>query len=91
MPAWFKYHLKKDGPGRLKKFGAAVFGARTAEATIKTFEDWFRKIGAPIRLSEAGIPAPDIPKIAGNAMGLVRRWGMDYDRKTVERILEKAK
>ncbi len=91
MPAWFKYHLKKDGPGRLEKFGAAVFGVKTAEATIKAFEDWFRKIGAPVRLSEAGIPAADIPKIAENVMGLVKRWGMDYDRETVEGILKKAK
>jgi hypothetical protein len=90
IPAWFKYHLKKDGPGRLKKFGAAVFGVKTATGTIKVFEDWCRKIGAPTRLSEAGIPAADIPKIAENVMGLVKRWGMDYDLGTVEEILKKA-
>jgi alcohol dehydrogenase YqhD (iron-dependent ADH family) len=91
IPAWFKYHLKKDGPGRLKKFGAAVFGVKTAKGTIKAFEDWCRKIGAPTRLSEAGIPADDIPKIAENVMGLVKRWGMSYDQATVEEILKKAK
>lgn len=91
MPAWFKYHLKKDGPGRLEKFGAAVFGVKTAEGTIKAFEEWFTKIGAPTRLSAAGIPAADIPKIAENVMGLVKRWGMSYDQRTVEGILEKAK
>lgn len=91
IPAWFKYHLKKDGPARLEKFGAAVFGVKTAEGTIKAFEDWFRKIGAPVRLSEAGIPAADIPKIAENAMALVKRWSMSYDRQTIEKILEAAK
>jgi alcohol dehydrogenase YqhD (iron-dependent ADH family) len=90
MPAWFKYHLEKDGPERLEKFGAAVFGTKTAEKTIEAFEGWFRKIGAPVKLAEANIPAADIPKIAENAMGLVKRWGMDYDRATVEKILRNA-
>jgi len=90
MPAWFGYHLKKDGPARLEKFGAAVFGAKTAEAAITAFEKWFKKIGAPTRLSDVKIPAADIPKIAENAMGLIKGWGMDYDLKTVEGILKKA-
>jgi hypothetical protein len=91
LPAWLKYHLKKDGPERLKKFGRAVFGVKGAEETIASFEKWFRKIGAPTRLSEAGIPAEDIPKIAQNAMGLINRWAIKYDQATVERILAGAK
>ncbi|OGS06971.1 MAG: hypothetical protein A2270_00875 [Elusimicrobia bacterium RIFOXYA12_FULL_51_18] len=91
IPAWFKYHLKTDGPGRLEKFGSAVFGVKTAEETITAFEKWFGKIGEPTRLSEAKIPAADIPEIAENAMGLIKRWGMSYDLKTVEEILKKAK
>jgi alcohol dehydrogenase YqhD (iron-dependent ADH family) len=90
MPAWFKYHLEKSGPERLEKFGAAVFGVKGAEAAIKAFEDFFRKAGAPIRLSEAGIPAADIPRIAANAMGLITLWGMPLAQSEVESILRRA-
>ena len=91
MPAWFKHHLETSGPARLEKFGAAVFGAKTAEETIKAFEDFFRKTGAPVRLSEAKIPAADIPRIAENAMSLIRLWGMKHEQPEIEKILDKAK
>jgi len=90
LPALFKRQLEKTGPGRLEKFGGAVFGTKTAGETIEAFERLFKKIGAPIRLQEAGIPASAIPKIAENAMGLIKLWGINYDRKTVEEILTKA-
>ena len=91
MPAWFKHHLETAGPARLEKFGAAVFGTRTAEEAIRAFEDFFRKAGAPVRLSEAKIPAADIPRIAENAMGLIRMWGMKHERPEIEKILTNAK
>ncbi|OGR71996.1 MAG: hypothetical protein A2089_12355 [Elusimicrobia bacterium GWD2_63_28] len=91
MPAWFKHHLQASGPARLEKFGAAVFGVHTAEETIAAFEAFFRKAGAPVRLPEAGIPAEDIPKIAANAMGLIRLWGMKHEQPEIEKILSNAK
>ncbi len=91
MPAWFKHHLKTDGPARLEKFGAGVFGTRTAGETIKAFEAFFRKAGAPVRLSGAGIPAADIPRIAENALGLIRMWGMKHEQPEIEKILGYAK
>lgn len=90
MPAWFRHHLETEGPARLEKFGAAVFGAATADGTIKAFEDFFRKAGAPVRLSEVGIPAADIPRIAENAMGLIKLWGMKHEQPEIEKILRKA-
>jgi alcohol dehydrogenase YqhD (iron-dependent ADH family) len=90
MPAWFKHHLEVSGPARLQKFGAAVFGTGTAEETIKAFEDFFRAAGAPVRLGEAGIPAEDIPRIAANAMGLIRLWGMKHEQPEIEKILRNA-
>lgn len=91
IPAWFKHHLETDGPARLRKFGAAVFGAKTAKGTIRAFEDFFRGAGAPVRLREAGIPASDIPRIAENAMCLIRLWGMKHEQPEIEKILDKAK
>ncbi|OIO02972.1 MAG: hypothetical protein AUJ51_05185 [Elusimicrobia bacterium CG1_02_56_21] len=91
IPAWFKHHLQTSGPARLEKFGAEVFGTSTAEEAIKAFEDFFRKTGAPVRLSEAAIPAEDIPRIAENAMGLIRLWGMKHEQPEIEKILGLAK
>jgi len=90
MPAWFRHHLRTDGPVRLEKFGRAVFGTATAEETINSFEAFFRKTGAPVRLAEAGIPAEDIPKIAANAMGLIRMWGMKHEQPEIEKVLRNA-
>ncbi len=90
MPAWFKRHLASAGPARLEKFGRAVFGVKTAEEAIKSFEAFFRQAGAPVRLAEAGIPAADIPRIADNAMGLIRMWGMKMEKAEVEEILRLA-
>ena len=90
MPAWFRHHLEKDGPERLEKFGRAVFGAGSAQETIKAFEDFFRKAGAPVRLKEAGIPEDAIPEIAANAMGLIRLWGMKHEQPEIEKILRNA-
>ncbi|HAT72090.1 MAG TPA: NADH-dependent alcohol dehydrogenase [Elusimicrobia bacterium] len=90
MPAWFKHHLAADGPARLEKFGAAVFGVKTAAETIQSFEDFFKKAGAPVRLSEANIPTSDIPRIAANAMGLIRQWGMPQEQSEIEKILRMA-
>lgn len=90
IPAWLKYHLELDGPARLEKFGAAVFGTKTAEEAVKAFEDFFREVGAPVRLGDAGIPAGDIPRIAENAMHLIRLWGLKHEQPEVERILRNA-
>ena len=90
IPAWFRHHLETAGPARLEKFGAAVFGTKAPEEAIHAFEDFFREAGAPVRLAEADIPATDIPRIAQNAMGLIRLWGMKHEQPEIERILRKA-
>lgn len=90
LPAWFKHHRRMCGPARLKKFGAAVFGAGSAEETIKAFESFFKKAGAPVRLSAVNIPAADIPGIAKNAVGLIRLWGMTHRQPEIEKILTGA-
>jgi len=90
MPAWFRHHLETDGPARLERFGRAVFGTAKAEACVNAFEDFFREAGAPVRLSEAKIPASDIPGIAENAMMLIRMWGMRHEQPEIEKILRLA-
>lgn len=91
MPAWFKYHLHKSGPARLEKFGRAVFAKNSADTAIRAMEAWFRSLGAPVRLKEAGIPAADIPRIADNAEALMKMWGIKgYTRREIEHILSDA-
>ncbi len=53
-PAWLKHHKNKI-PDRISELGKAVFGTDSAEETIEHFENFFRSIESPVRLSEAGI------------------------------------
>jgi len=54
-PAWMKLHRKKAAD-RISKLGKNLFGTAYVDETIKAFEDFFRSIECPVRLSEALIP-----------------------------------
>lgn len=79
--ATLRYFLKD----RLKKtaaFGREVFGIReeddekAALAGIAALEAWFKKIGAPTTLAEAGITDPDaIDKMVPDALQSAIAWG----------------
>lgn len=56
-PAWLKY-LKDQMPDRITNLGKNVFGTENPESTIRALEDFFRKLGSPVRMEEAGI-GPD--------------------------------
>lgn len=53
-PAWMTYLLSKT-PDRIALLGKEVFGATNAEDSIEAFREFFKKIGAPVCLSDAGI------------------------------------
>lgn len=57
-PAWLKHHQNKT-PERISELGKAVFGVDSPKETILKFEDFFRSIGSPVRLKEAGIADKD--------------------------------
>ncbi len=46
-----------------------------AEAGINALEAWFKKIGTPTTLAEAGIPADGIAKMAPDALVTSQAWG----------------
>ncbi|MEW6594535.1 MAG: iron-containing alcohol dehydrogenase [Thermodesulfobacteriota bacterium] len=75
MPAWMRWYHGRN-PEQFTRFAREIFGLPTPEAGINALEEWFREIKAPVRLSEVGIPAADIPKIADNAHGLAKQWGI---------------
>lgn len=55
-PAWMKHHLPKISD-RIAYLGNNIFGVRTADDTIKAFENFYSKIGSPVSLSTFGIGA----------------------------------
>lgn len=50
-PAWLKYH-KNIVPERIKYLGKEIFGVDTVDATIEKFENFFRQVLSPVKLSE---------------------------------------
>lgn len=96
-----RYYLKT----RTKKYGdfaREVFGVRNDDdmiaacAGIAALEAWFKKIGAPTTLAEAGITAPDaIDKMAPDALATAAAWGevdaYGYDEKVMREMFELCK
>ena len=91
IPAWMQWYAPRN-PEQFSRFSREIFGLPTAAAGIKALTAWFREIKAPVRLSEVGIPAGDIPKISENAHGLARQWGLAdlYIPQVIAEILELA-
>jgi alcohol dehydrogenase YqhD (iron-dependent ADH family) len=54
FPAWMKHMIPRIRP-RLEKLGRDVFGDAAAEQTIRHFEDFFTRLGCPVRLGDIGI------------------------------------
>lgn len=53
-PAWLRL-LKDKMPERITKLGKAVFGTDDPDETILALEAFFKKVGSPVRMEEAGI------------------------------------
>ncbi len=54
FPAWMK-HLNKKAEKQILRLGTLLFGNGEVENTILRFEEFFTRIGSPVRLSQAGI------------------------------------
>jgi alcohol dehydrogenase YqhD (iron-dependent ADH family) len=54
FPAWMK-HLNKKAEKQISRLGILLFGNGDVENTILRFEEFFTRIGSPIRLSQVGI------------------------------------
>ncbi|MDY0361498.1 MAG: iron-containing alcohol dehydrogenase [Desulforegulaceae bacterium] len=95
-PAWMKYKVQKNNE-KFAKLAKNIFDFKgpdkkaQAKALIAAFESWFKKAGAPVRLSDASIPENDIEKIAVNAEALGKKWGLtEYSKEVIEEILRLA-
>ncbi|HSR35671.1 MAG TPA: iron-containing alcohol dehydrogenase, partial [Desulfurivibrionaceae bacterium] len=91
LPAWMQWYAPRN-PEQFTRFAREIFGLNTAAAGIKALTEWFREIKAPVRLSEVGIPAADIPMISENAHGLAKQWGIGehYPPAVIAEILRLA-
>ena len=83
FPAWMKYVYKQD-PDRFVQFAVRVFGVeqdfhnpeQTILEGIRRLEDFFRRIGLPVTLADAGIPADRLEEMAEKATaGDTRKLG----------------
>ncbi len=81
IPATMRYFLDTK-TAKLAGIAREVFGIRgtddraAAEAGIASFVAWFRKIGTPTTLAEAGIPADAIARLAPDALTTAQAWGL---------------
>ncbi len=91
LPAWMRWHAERN-PEQHVRFARKIFGRDTAEEGIAALEEWFVRIGAPVRLAGVDIAAERVPEIAENAAGLARVWGIgeEYPAAVIEEILARA-
>jgi NADP-dependent alcohol dehydrogenase len=91
IPAWMKWYRPRN-IRKFERFSREIFGLAGAEAGITRLEEWFRDIGAPVRLEEAGIPKEDIEEIAINGLRLAERWQIHeiYTKEAIMEILRLA-
>ncbi len=96
IPAWLKY-FHKERATRIAQMSRNVFGIddpddlEAAAKGVKHLEGWFKKIGAPVRLSDVDILEKDIPEITENVHKLAELWQMkDYTPEVIAGILKYA-
>ncbi len=91
IPAWMKWYLDKNIK-QFERFAKEIFNSKAAEEGINKLKEWFRKIGAPVTLREAGISEKDINRIAENAYNIAVVWDMTekYSKEVLTEIIKKA-
>ncbi len=62
------------------------------DRVIQTLVSWYRKIGTPTTLKEAGIYTVDIEKLTSQALELCRLWGISsYSANDIQAIYQLAR
>ncbi len=91
IPAWMKWYKDKN-PAQFERFAREIFNRETTDEGISELKAWFKKIGAPISLKDAGIEESDISKIVDNAYNIAQVWQMEdvYTKETLTEIIKNA-
>ena len=74
-------------------FGNNVLGLDTlsTDLVIEKLEEFYKKIGTPIRFIDAGIDSPDIDLLAFHANKMFRAWGnTNYNLDDLKTIYKSA-
>jgi len=94
LPAWMLYAANKT-PAKFARLGREVFGVKegddlkAAVEGIGLLKKWYRSIGTPVTLKEAGIPEGDTDRIAENAAETAAVWRMKaYPKEVIAEILQ---
>ncbi len=101
IPAWLTYK-KHQVASRILKFGRNILGmtdlppkdapVKELDRVIQTLVSWYRKIGTPTTLKEAGIYTVDIEKLTSQALELCRLWGISsYSANDIQAIYQLAR
>ncbi|HOX12610.1 MAG TPA: iron-containing alcohol dehydrogenase [Spirochaetia bacterium] len=98
IPATMRYFLNTKTK-RLAGIAREVFAVREADdlaaakAGIAAIVAWFKKIGTPTTLGEAGIPNEAIAKMAPDALKTAQAWGLGdlYSLETCVKMFELCK
>ena len=98
IPATMRWFLDSK-TRRLAGIAREVFGVREADekaaakAGISAMVAWFKKIGTPTTLAEAGIPADAVAKLAADALKTAQAWGLGelYTLNTCVKMFELCK
>lgn len=90
-PAWMKFHKNQMGE-RIHELGREVFGAGSADETIEKFEEFFKKIETPIRLSGIQLNTPEHKKALLDSMNKNQAEGIHHklsneDRKEILELM----
>jgi alcohol dehydrogenase YqhD (iron-dependent ADH family) len=98
IPATMRFFLNTKAK-RLAGVAREIFGVRetddaaAARGGIAAIVAWFKKIGTPTTLAEAGIPADAITKLAPDALKTAQVWGLGelYTLDTCVKMFELCK
>lgn len=95
--AWMKWALER-GNRKIPLFARHVLKVEDkddAQAGVRGIEKltaWFKKIGVPVSLTDAGVPEGDMDKLVQTAGRLAEVWGMtgDYPNEVIRKLYELA-
>lgn len=98
FPAWIKY-TGKVNPKKIMQFVERVFDIKgssddeTVTLAAEKLEQFYKSIGLPVRMSEAGIGTDKIPEMAEKAVGYDGKIGcyVELSQNDVEAIYNLAK
>ncbi len=92
IPAWMNW-FKQKNIKQFERFAQKIFNKSSVEEGIESLKTWFKKIGAPVSLSEAGLPSNAIDEITKIVIKIAPIWNLShiYNEDAIREILSFAK